>query len=71
MHFQMQRIQDEAEESVRVKLAKDIGKLENRISEVETSVKQKDEQLENKLQTVNKDKNFFCLIMVYRRKITI
>ena len=59
MHFQMQRIQDEAEESVRVKLAKDIGKLENRISEVETSVKQKDEQLENKLQTVNKDKNFF------------
>ena len=52
MLFQMQRIQDEAEESVRVKLAKDIGKLENRISEVETSVKQKDDQLENKLQTV-------------------
>ncbi|KAG7173022.1 putative trichohyalin-like 3 [Homarus americanus] len=47
---EIQRMQADNADGIREQLAKDMGRMENRLGEVETKIKQQDDRLDNKLQ---------------------
>lgn len=62
LHQQIHRIQAENADGIRENVAKDMARLEQRLGQVETKIKQQDKHLDNKLKTVSVNETHWWLI---------